>query len=195
MTMTLTPPRDDKIEQLWRWFADVSTELAGKYEDDEMLDELDRRVAAIGDVSWELGPGSTKECALTLTPDGDPNLLPVTQRAVAMAPELPLWEFYSARQKKEWELQFSMESSGGNMVDVDARPWRYTLLRLPEGRFDIIVEQPNLGDLIEEDRFAAAVIVLDGILGEARRLLSIDGIEAVTSLEPKYSKGASPMRC
>lgn len=182
---------DEKINALWSWFSAVSTRLAENYENQDLLDELEDRVSALGEVSWELGPGIAKECALTLSPDGDPGKLAVTQRAVAMAPELPSWEFYPARQKKEWELQFSVDGSDGRVLEVDARPWRYVLLRFPDGTFDIVIEQANLADVDQEDRYTAAVIVLDGILGEATRLLAIQVIEPTDALSTEQSKKAN----
>lgn len=192
--MASIEPNDTKIRELWNWFANVSDKLANDLEDQELLDQLDEKVSKLGEIAWELGPGEKRECALTLTPDGDPDWLPMTQRAVAMAPELARWEFYPARQKKRWELQFSMEAGNGRILDVDARSWRYVLLRFPEGTFDIVLEQPNLADVDEDDRYAAAVIVLDGVLGEANRLLSIEGIEPTEVLPPEQSKKANSIK-
>jgi hypothetical protein len=189
--MESTPRSDAAIIEFWKWFCTVSDRLAQDYEDQEILDELDSRVSTLGEVAWELGPGKARECALTITPDGDRQLLSWTQRIVAMAPELPDWEFYCARQKKEWELQFSIEAEAGQLLEVDARSWRYALLRVGEGIFDIILEQAGLPDVGEEARYTAAVVLLDGLLGEATRLLSIADIEPTKALDSELSKKAN----
>ncbi len=182
---------DDQIKALWTWFSEISVRLAANYEDQQLLGELDTHVCALGEIAWELGPGTAKACALTLSPDGDPTRLAFTQKAVAMAPNLALWEFYPARQKKEWELQFSIETRDGRILPVDARSWRYCLLEFPKGTCDIVVEQANLAHVDDEDRYAAAVIVLDGILGEAARLLTIEEIEPTEALSTEQSKRAN----
>lgn len=193
MTSIRPDNNDEHILSFWTWFCAVAADLAKDFENDPLLTELDARVSAMGDISWEIGPGAEKECALTLSPDGSHDWFTLTQRAVAMAPELPAWEFHSARQKKEWKLQFSMAVADGRVVNVDARPWRYVLLRFPDGSLEIIIEQSNLIGIDEDSRYTAAVIVLDGILGEALRLLSLKYITPVQALDSKESSKANPM--
>jgi hypothetical protein len=187
-------PNDAAIQSFWAWFASQSDELAHDFTNRQLLEELDRLMSAIGDICWELGPGTEAECALTLTPDGDPEWLGVTLRAVSMAPECAGWEFHAARQKKQWTSpQFTIESKfkGGKVINVDARPWRYALLRYLDGKFEIILEQGNLADVSDDDRYSAAVLLLDGLLGEAVRLLAIVGIETTDALDDEFAENAN----
>ncbi len=89
--------------------------------------------------------------------------------------------------------QFTMERKGRDVISVDARPWRYTLLRYPDGKFEIIVEQPNLAGVNDSDRYCAAVLLLDGLLGEAVRLSTIVGIETTHVLDPAHAQSAAPL--
>jgi hypothetical protein len=177
------------IQSFWDWFATIADRLGDNFEDSQLLGELSARVSTLGNVSWELGPGTDAENALAISPDGDPDLLPLTQRIVSMAPTLFRWEFLSARPARAVALAFSIATSGGRDISIDAQPWRYVLFRFPNETFDLVLEQNNLVAAADDDRYTAAVVLLDGLLGEATRLLRIHDIEPVVALrsdlEPK----------
>ena len=54
-------------------------------------------------------------------------------------------------------------------LEVNANSWRYVLLAFPDGVFDLVLERANMLGVGEDDRYAAAVVLLDGLLGEATR--------------------------
>ncbi|MBK9266188.1 MAG: hypothetical protein IPM54_41170 [Polyangiaceae bacterium] len=184
---------DAKIVEFWRWFQTIANDLAANFENERLLVELDERVSELGDVLWELGPGKTEENALVITPDGSKDWLPVTQHIVELAPRIAGWEFQSARLPRDWDMQFSIESAGGTHLDIDARPWRYVLFKYPDDTFDIVLEQNNLHSVSDDDRYAAAVVLLDGTLGERRRLALLGGIEAVETFSADLARKANPM--
>ena len=188
---TPRPPSDEDVMSFWAWFESVAERLGQDFDCQALLDELDKRISQLGDICWELGPGRQAENALVVTPDGAKEWLPVTQRIVALAPVVPGWEFHPARQPKDWNLQYAIEDVSGETLDIDARRWRYVLFRFPDGKFDIVVEENNLIGADDEDRYAAAVILVDGILGEATRLLRIRDIEPVAILPPEQAAKAS----
>lgn len=53
---------------------------------------------------------------------------------------------------------------------------------------DIDLEQANLRDVDEDGRYQAAVLVLDGLLGEAMRLSTIEGIEPTGAFDEQTAK-------
>lgn len=184
---------DAKIAAFWRWFQTIADDLATNFENERLLAELDDRVSQLGDVLWEIGPGKTQENALVITPDGSKDWLPVTQHIVEQAPRISGWEFESARPPRDWDMQFSMEGADGTHLDIDARPWRYVLFKYPDNTFDIVLEQNNLRSLSHDDRYAAAVVLLDGILGERRRMALLVEIEAVETFSAQHSGKANSM--
>jgi hypothetical protein len=184
---------DAKIAEFWRWFQTIADDLATNFENERLLAELDARVSQLGDVLWEIGPGKAQENALVITPDGSKEWLPVTQHIVEQAPRISGWEFESARPPRDCDIQFSMEGADGAHLDIDARPWRYVLFKYPDNTFDIVLEQNNLHSLSDDDRYAAAVVLLDGIVGERRRLALLVGIEAVEIFSAEHSREASSM--
>lgn len=184
---------DAEITDFWRWFQTIAHDLAVHFENEALLAELEQRVSQLGDVSWELGPGKAAENALIITPDGSKDWLPITQRIVELAPHISGWEFISARPPRDWDMQFSIECAGGKKLDIDARPWRYVLFKYPDNTFDIVVEQNNLHSVCDEDRYVAAVVLLDGTIGERRRLAMFGEIEVVESLAAEHARKATPM--
>jgi len=184
---------DQEIQSFWEWFETIAADLGRDLENQAILEELDRRVSELGDVSWEVGPGRKEENALVITPDGSKEQLATTQRIVARAPMIPCWEFHWARPARTWSLQFSIDSDQGGRTQVDARSWRYVLFRFPDQTFDVVLEQSNLKEASESDRYTAAVVLLDGILGELKRLELIGGIEAVAALPEDQATKASPI--
>lgn len=191
--MVSTHPDDKDVLEFWAWFASIADELGDDFTNQALQDALDARLGRFGEIAWELGPGSTAENALAVSPDGDPDLLPLTQRIVAMAPTLPGWEFHPARPARAESLEFSIGTSSGDEIAVDAQSWRYVLFKFPDKTFDIVLEQQNLTDVSDDDRYTAAVVLLDALLGEGKRLLRIREVEPVAALNPEQGKKANPI--
>lgn len=88
-------------------------------------------------------------------------------------------------------MEFLIQSDGGDEIAIDARTWRYVLFRFPDKTFDIVIEQENLANVSDDDRYTAAVVLLDALLGEGKRLLWIRNVEPVEALSPEQGKKAS----
>jgi hypothetical protein len=186
-------PPNDAILGFWSWFATAADALGEDLDNEKILEELDHRVAELGEFGWEVGPGTVAENALVISPDGELEKLAVTQHIVSLAPKIANWEILFARPSREPSLEFSMAADAESEFAVDARPWRYVLLRLNESNFRIIIEQNNLHAATDEDRYTAAALVLDGILGERRRLETIQSVEIATVLDRELDGRAQPI--
>ena len=171
-----------EVRQFWAWFVTIAPRLETDFEHPILLAELDERVSMLGDVGWEIGPGRTCENALTISPDGDPEMLRVTKAIVSASPRVPAWEFHAARQPRTPNLTFTLDAPAGLPRVIDASGWRYALLRYPDGMVEILLEQQNLADLREEDRYTAAVLFIDGTVGEETRLRCICEVTPVVRL-------------
>jgi hypothetical protein len=167
------------VRDFWSWFSTIADALGEDFEDRALRDELDARVSALEEgLTWELGPGPHGEHVLAVSPDGERALLPAAERVVASAPPVPGW-------------RFSIEGDDGGTIDVDATQWKYVLFRWKDGMFDVLVEARGLEERTEGDRHRVAAILLDGILGERRRLRTFADIEAVNVLPPDLVSKAS----
>ncbi len=181
---------DSNVRKFWAWFICHASELESISENAALLQQLDERVAALGDFSWEVGPGQKKANALALSPAGNRDLLAATQAIVDSAPAIPEWEFYAAKQAKPWEPRFQLHDTNGEPLDVDASTWRGVLLAYADGVREVVVEAPNLSSLQEDYRRWAVEIALDCLLGEQHRLEAIDVITVVDELTDKEQRAA-----
>ena len=193
--MELNSVSISKIMMFWEWFSKISKDFGSNLENIDLLDELDERVNELGDFSWEIGPGKIKENLLVISPNGDPELLQETKRIVNHAPPCDEWEFYYAKQPKEWELKFEYNTEDGKQIEIDASEWEYALLRYEDGMFAIIIKASyHLRSLSDDDQLMAAEIVLDGELGEEMRIQSICEIDIVGAFDTSQESNAGEIR-
>lgn len=181
------------IAEFWQWFRSVCGHFGDSFQNRKLIDELDSRVARLGQFSWELGPGvhDSHNSALVLTPCGDPDLLRETREVIEAAPECPGWEFYPAKPPKNWQRKFVLQNDDGSTVDVDASSARYVLLRYPDGVFDVLLADHELAALPESLRETAVEVLLDGELGEERRMMSIHSVDVVGEFEEEMQRRSS----
>lgn len=179
--MVLTLPDKTNIKKFWLWFASVESLLdLSKYSDLEIVHQLDEKVRALADVSWELGPGFRRRNMLAITPDGRPAKLPLTNAIVSEAPDLTHWEIHSAKLIRHgWNLRFSIQIPDQKTISIDGSEWDYVLYKYADGLFDIVLKYPFI-ELDQRDLYAAGTILVDGIIGEQKRLTIIKDIEVVS---------------
>ena len=64
--------------------------------------------------------------------------------------------------------------------------WKYILLKYDDAAIEIIMQSPNIADLEVEDKLTAGEILLDGILGEEKRIRWIQYIDVVDHFDEEY---------
>jgi hypothetical protein len=156
------------IAAFWRWFATVAERLDQSFTQPDLIAALEERVGKLGPVAWELGPGVRAANAFVISPDGDPDAIPLAAKVIAAAPAMRGWEFHAWKLAKPY----------GEAIIVDGKEirvagWRYLLRRYPDGLFDIAILAPNLRRARLARRRLAGKIMLDALLGEERRLAAI----------------------
>ncbi|MEJ8819707.1 hypothetical protein [Lacibacter sp. H407] len=171
--------QDKEILDFWSWFAKNSTNLQSDRYDKIVLDELDNLVSN-WDLGWEIGPGESKENSLTISPNGNKDLLGKTNRIISKAPKLGNWEFYSTKQSKEnWHLARLFNVG----FEIDASDWKYVLLKYEDEKVEILVKADTLSDLNKETKGIAADLVLTNLLGEKLKIQTIDFITIVDDFD------------
>lgn len=185
-----------KIEDFWRWFSGVATRLAVNIENPSLLEQIDERIVGLDPLlSWEIGPGSSEPWQLVISPNLDLDLLPIARKIVSAAPVLDGWEFYSARRPKNWDYKLLMErSEGGAPVHLDASGWGFVLLQYPDGAREVLLRGNNLPDLNADERWQAAAMTLESILGEEELLNKISEFELVNQLEERFAAKERPIQ-
>lgn len=180
--------------RFWQWFSAISDQLASDPENAEILAELDANVTALNQrFSWEIGPGRTAEWCLTISPNLDASLLADTESVIASAPLLRGWEFESTRARKAWDGRFEMERDDGNVLSLDTSDWRYVLLRYPDGAVEIVLQSKQAAGLGTDERWTAAAIVLEGLLGELALIRGISSFDLLEVFEPQLEAKAKPI--
>jgi hypothetical protein len=183
----------EQIHDFWDWFVEHSSNFDDSSQDEKWLGELDVAVSKLGDIAWEIGPGTKKENAFALSPAGNRNLLLVTDAIVATAPDVPQWEFYSTKPAKQYVPELQLQADDSSLVTIDTGAWRCVLLLYEDGFREVLVYAPNLNDVAEGRKQWAVDIVVDALLGERRRLESIDEVTLVPCFSEEEGKGAFPI--
>jgi hypothetical protein len=179
--------QDRNIRSFWNWFAEIATDLAADPQNENLHRQLDAKVRLLNpDITWEIGPGTSAEWLLAISPDLDASLLPVTRQIVSLAPPIDGWEFHWARQPKQWNYQFDIVREVGQVVRIDARKWKYVLLRYPNGSCEIVLIGDAIESLSKSDRERAAAILVQGILGEEFLITEDVSFDLTDSIDEQF---------
>ena len=159
------------------------------------METLDEKLRAVDPkLSWEIGPGRHEPWLLSISPNLDRELVEESREVVNAAPEIPGWEIYAMRQPKQWDYQVEIEEDGSAIsICLDASGWQFVLLRYPDGFREILLTSSDLPNMTENQRWQAAAIVLEGILGEQTLMEKIDDFELVSGLEPRFADKVRPI--
>ena len=184
-----------RIREFWGWFAGACTTFGDTFENAAAIEELARRIAGLGEYSWEIGPAqkNPSHLLLVISPGGNRDLLPRTREIIALAPDCPGWEFAPARPPKQWDLRAALEYEGVGSLFLDARPWRYAIQKDPQGKLRVVICAPELADYEDPVKQGAAGIILDGELGEDARLDHIARIDVVAEFDENLADSANPI--
>ena len=172
----------------WKWFSSVAERLDESFEQNDILEDLDREVGALGPVVWELGPGVTRPNALVISPNGDPEVLSLSQRIVSMAPSIQKWEFASTKPPKPWPREPLRFGTAQGEIRVDIRQWEYILAGLDDGTYELVILARNLRGVDSALYQTIGVVVLDLVLGEEKRLTSISSFSVRTALDKSEAR-------
>jgi hypothetical protein len=184
--------RASRIDEFWHWFCEVAAALETNVVPPPLLKELDTRVRNLDpELSWEIGPGLSKPCQLVISPNLSRDLREKARKIVTRAPILPAWEFYAARQRKEWQYQLEL---GDGRLTIDASGWTFVLLRYPGGDHEVLLKGRDLPPLSGDERRQAAAVALESILGEDLILDRVNQFELVDSLEPRFAEKERPIQ-
>jgi hypothetical protein len=156
----------------WTWFS----EARDQYAVPDIASEIDRRLASLGIDRWEVGPldaaGETMFLAFSPTHVNDIARL---QEMVARAPSIEGWDVRVGKPRKFWNRIFKWSDA---TVEVDARYWRCVILRYDDGKYEIIILNPDIPPLLANQTQDIIEFVVEGELGEMRTLEKISGIFA-----------------
>jgi hypothetical protein len=184
-----------KIAEFWNWFQEIASSLAQDLENPSLVKELDTRIGEMdSNLSWEIGPGSHEPSQFVISPNLDRDLREKAREIISRAPVIQGWEFYSARRPKDWDYKFAMHTAEGREpIQLDASTWSFVLLQYPDGIREVLLQGNNLPPLDDDERWQAAAIALESILGEEVLLDRIGPFELVDQLEGRFAGKQRPI--
>jgi hypothetical protein len=194
-TREMKSEKISRIEEFWDWFRSVAATLAANVEAPKLVEELDSRVDNLDPkLSWEIGPGLSEPWQLVISPNLNQDLREEARTIVSYAPSIDGWQFHSAKPPKEWDYTLELETEDGGLVRLDASTWTFVLLRYPDGTHEVLIKGNGVSHLRNDERWQAAAITLENILGEDLFLDRINKFELVDQLEPRFAERQRPIR-
>ncbi|MBV6500874.1 MAG: hypothetical protein CJBNEKGG_03362 [Prosthecobacter sp.] len=167
-------------EAFWQWFSANADHIAADPNNPDLINVLDQHVLDTWpELAWEIGPDPTGDWYFALSPNLNRALAASAGEAIRNAPSVKGWRLYPVRQRKSWDGRFEFESQG-RVLQFDSSGWQYVLLRYPEGDTEVVLTASEAASLTADDRWQAAAIVLEGLLGEACLLEHVNSF----ALEP-----------
>jgi Family of unknown function (DUF695) len=161
----------DAIRAFWVWWETARARVLDAIEGDrvftdELIEDISSHVAAIADLDWELGAGTTSRHAFFLSAKGDPEGRLITELWRSMGPPPDeVWSYYPARQPRRGS---PIELEG---VRIDPAELRISFeVESARERVHAAFWHPAFETLDADARPMALFLLLDGEFGE-------DGVE------------------
>lgn len=182
-----------KSAHFWEWFASISSTIAERIESDRFLvAEIDKRVLMTWpQLAWEIGSDSDGSWYFALSPNLRRDLAKSAKDAVRGAPPLQGWNFYPARQKKNWEGRFELEGSLGTQFYNASTWWIHDDLDA-RGVRKILLISSDAASMNPQNRWYAAAIVLESIFGEEYLLSEVDEFDLIDTHQFNGVSGSLP---
>jgi hypothetical protein len=187
----------NKIDEFWNWF--VANEEKFRIITDPHLarEMLDNQILQFGVFSWEIGEGKSKPHTLTISPNGNANMLRRSQAIIGEAPNLKDWEFFAAKPARDWDYVLEMYDSFMVKQRINIADWEYLFRMTPNFKIRILIYAENIDFLDEDDKRSASDFVVNSIIGEADKIDYIDSIEFISFVnetQDDYIKSIVEMR-
>ncbi len=192
--------KTEQIESFWEWFVEYEDTIKEFFDEETLIDkkalieEINNQVLDFGMFSWEIGPGSSRNYYLTISPNGKPDQLELSRRIMAAAPDLPDWEFHHAKPAKDWNLQFTIYDDFMHERLIDASSWQFALMPHSGGQVDIFLQTDNIDFLDAETRATAGDLVVTNLLGEERKINYVRRIEVLSAHEEPQQAANQPIQ-
>lgn len=163
-----------QIENFWDWFEEneelilrslyngIDTELK------ELKNLFDEKILAFGHFTWEINEGKSKKYQFVISPNREFELLQISKKIMAEAPEMEHWEFLYAKEKVKFIEPFKIydESLDPHLVNVIS--WKFK-----QELDSFFIYAPTLQNIDKETEQHALDLVATAVLGEEFRILNV----------------------
>lgn len=170
----------NKINEFWDWFSEHEEKFRIIRDPHAAREMLDNQILQFGVFAWEIGEGRNKPHTFTISPNGSPKMLRISQAIIGEAPELKHWEFFAARPARDWDFILEMYDSFMVKQRIDSSEWEYLLRMTPDFKIRIILYAENIYFLDDDDKKSAGDFVINSVIGEADKIDYVDSIEFIS---------------
>jgi hypothetical protein len=172
---------------LWKWFIANELQIIDSAQNesvsDHIIDNIDNLILDIGMFTWEIGQGKIKPWFLTISPNGDRELIKISTEIIEHAPNLDNWEFNYCKPAIDWDRKFIIYDSILNEQHIDASKWKYVALQHEEGMIELILEATNIAHLDRETARTAADLFVTSEIGEEAKIQKVFSVDIVNQID------------
>jgi hypothetical protein len=156
-----------RVADFWRWYAEVAprfTKIIDAREAASLSDEVCAEVDKIYPrCAWVFGPGEAEGHSFTLTGEGNPHRQLLMLFWKSLAPEIPGWTFYPARQPGPVS-EITLDAGGQTFSPIEF--WLTPSVDRENEKIDLTVWHPLYAVMPENERWTVLFLFLDEALGE-----------------------------
>lgn len=182
----------DAIELFWQWFVKNEKLIKDCIENEHsthkelVVDQMNEHILGLGMLTWDLGLNEDNNWFLMLSPNGDKEMLNVSQRIISDAPEHMDWLFYASRPPKSWNRTFKVYNASFDEVHIDASEWHYLIFEDEDEKLVLVLEAQSISHLDDElaDNVGEQFVIHE--LGELPWMFHISSVEIVSSVEIEH---------
>ena len=190
---------EEKIESFWQWFVQndiriknsIVQELAE--ERSYIIEQLDNHILGFGMLKWDLGLDDSQNWFFTLSPNGDKDLLAITERIIENAPHFLSWTFHASKQATFSSEKVSLYDNDMEPLEIDPSKWHYIAFIESDGKIELILEAKNVKNIDEEIIELAANLFVINEIGEKMRILNVSTISVVSEFTSEDEDSKYPI--
>lgn len=190
---------NDNILRFWQWFVKNENIIKECIENEDsgqrefVVEQMNEHILSLGMLTWDVGLDDDGRWFLKLSPNGNKEMLQISQKIMDAAPEHMGWLFYASKPAKIWNRQFTVYDSYMDEQFIDASQWQYIVFEEDDGTLELIIEAKNSSHLDPEVAETAAEQFVIQEIGEVTRILFISSIVIMHTLESDYESAKAPI--
>jgi len=190
---------DGNIHKFWQWFVKSEKVIKECIENENarqrefVVDQMNEQILGLGVFTWDIGLNEDERWFLTLSSNGNPDMLELSQEIMAVAPKHMDWLFYAGKPARKWNRQFTIYDDYMDEQFIDASQWHFLIFEDEDGMIELVIEAKNLPHLDPETAESAAEQFVVHEIGERTRILYISSIVIVPGLESEDESSKIPV--
>jgi hypothetical protein len=188
-----------RIQDFWEWF-DENRQVIEKVVSESLhpqtnyvVEQLDQHLLGMGKLKWQLENPQPFKFTLTLSPNNERKLLAITQSIVQNANKAHGWEYHHAIPGKS-TYEVDLYDIEMEIRSITAHHWKVIPLIEPDGRYELLIDAPELFELDEDTQLIAVDLMLTDVLGEELKINCLSGFQIVEGVEDNQTDDVIPIQ-